>query len=342
MKRFLLGLVACCLISMQLFATQESMLRPDHPEEYVVQRGDTLWDISGRFLNKPWLWPEIWQVNPQIANPHLIYPGDRLSLVYIDGQPRIVLNRGSGGVVRLSPEVRSSAIDEAIPAIPLEDINAFLSGSRIVNGTELNDAPYVIAGSSGRVITGAGDSLHARGNFPDGEKSFGIFRAGAIFRDPQTQEILGQEAIEIGGGRLTELDDGIGTLLVNRSNEEVRNLDRLMPVVEQKITATFYPSAPEAQISGHIMAVEGGVANVGRFDIVVLDRGEREGLKGGNVLAISRQGEMVRDPLTRELVQLPDSPGGILMVFRTFEKMSYAMVLSASQPLKLMDKVSNP
>jgi hypothetical protein len=342
MKRFLLGLVACCLISMQFFATAEDMLRPDHPDEYVVQRGDTLWDISGRFLNKPWLWPEIWQVNPQIANPHLIYPGDRLSLVYIDGQPRIVLNRGSGGVVKLSPEVRSSAIDEAIPAIPLEDINAFLSRSRIVNGSELNDAPYVIAGSVGHVITGAGDSLHARGNFPAGEKSFGIFRAGAIFRDPQSSEILGQEAVEIGAGRLTELDDGIATLLVNHSNEEVRNLDRLLPVVEQKITATFYPSAPETQVSGHIVGVEGGVANVGRFDIVVLDRGARDGLKEGNVLAISRQGEMARDPLTNEVVKLPDTRGGILMVFRTFEKMSYAMVLSASQPLKLMDKVANP
>ena len=131
MKKLLLGLVAGSLLATQLLAADAGMLRPDHPDDYVVQRGDTLWDISGRFLNEPWKWPEIWQANPQVANPHLIYPGDRLTLVYIDGEPRIVLNRAGGGIVKLSPEIRSKALEDAIPAIPLEDINAFLSRSRI-------------------------------------------------------------------------------------------------------------------------------------------------------------------------------------------------------------------
>ena len=334
MKKLLLGLVAGSLLATQLLAADAGMLRADHPDDYVVQRGDTLWDISGRFLNEPWKWPEIWQVNPQIANPHLIYPGDRLTLVYIDGQPRIVLNRAGGGVVKLSPEVRSTALDDAIPAIPLEDINAFLSRSRIVGSAELEEAPYVIAGANGHVVTGAGDQLHARGSFPPGEKNFGV--------DPGTGEILGKEALEIGGGRLIAQEDGLGTLSVERSNEEIRIKDRLLPVMEQKITATFYPGAPEGEISGVILAIEGGVSNVGRLDVVALNRGAREGLKEGNVLAIKKAGEVVRDPVTLELVKLPASPAGILMVFRVFEKMSYGLVLNAQHPIKVMDTVTNP
>ena len=342
MKKFLLGLVAGSLLATQLLAADAGMLRTDHPDEYVVQRGDTLWDISGRFLKEPWKWPEIWQVNPQIANPHLIYPGDRLTLVYIDGQPRIVLNRAGGGVVKLSPEVRSTALDDAIPAIPLEDINAFLSRSRIVGSGELEAAPYVIAGANGHVVTGAGDQVHARGSFPPGEKNFGVFRAGQVFVDPETGEILGKEATEIGGGRLIAQEDGLGTLSVERSNEEIRIEDRLLPVMEQKITATFYPSAPEGEVSGVILAVEGGVTNVGRLDVVALNRGAREGLKEGNVLAIEKAGEVVRDPVTLELVKLPAAPAGVLMVFRVFEKMSYGLVLNAQHPIKVLDTITNP
>ena len=313
-----------------------------NPGDYVVQRGDTLWDISGRFLNEPWKWPEIWQANPQVANPHLIYPGDRLTLVYIDGEPRIVLNRAGGGIVKLSPEIRSKALEDAIPAIPLEDINAFLSRSRIVGSGELEAAPYVIAGASGHVITGAGDQLHARGSFASGEKNFGVFRSGQVFVDPDTGEILGKEAIEIGGGRLIAEDNGLGTLSIERSNKEIRTQDRLLPVMEQKITATFYPSAPQGDVSGVILAVEGGVANVGRLDVVVLNRGAREGLEEGNVLAIKKAGEVVRDPVTKELVRLPATPAGVLMVFRVFEKMSYGLVLNAQHPIRVLDTITNP
>lgn len=342
MKKLLLGLVAGSLLATQLLAADAGMLRPDHPDDYVVQRGDTLWDISGRFLNEPWKWPEIWQANPQVANPHLIYPGDRLTLVYIDGEPRIVLNRAGGGIVKLSPEIRSKALEDAIPAIPLEDINAFLSRSRIVGSGELEAAPYVIAGASGHVITGAGDQLHARGSFASGEKNFGVFRSGQVFVDPDTGEILGKEAIEIGGGRLIAEEHGLGTLSVERSTKEIRIQDRLLPVMEQKITATFYPSAPQRDVSGVILAVEGGVANVGRLDVVVLNRGAREGLEEGNVLAIKKAGEVVRDPVTRELVRLPATPAGVLMVFRVFEKLSYGLVLNAQHPIRVLDTITNP
>ena len=343
MKKYLLGILGCVVLALQVMAADPVALRSDHPDEYVVKRGDTLWDISGRFLEKPWLWPEIWQVNPQIANPHLIYPGDRLSLIYVDGRPWLALNRGTGGVVKLSPEVRSSALDGAIPAIPLEEINAFLTRSRIVGGNELEEAPYVVAGAGAHVVTGAGDNLYARGgSFPPGERSYGFFRAGQVFVDPVTNEILGKEAVEIGAGKMTDLDSGMATLAVNKSNEEIRAGDRLLPVVEQKITATFFPSAPESEISGVILAVEGGVTQIGHLDVVAINRGAREGLKDGNVLEISKRGEMVLDPMTRENVRLPATRAGLLMIFRTFEKMSYGLVLHATQPLAVMDTVANP
>ena len=341
MNKVVLGLLVGLMVSLGVYATDVS-LRADHPDEYVVQKGDTLWDISGRFLEKPWLWPEIWQANPQIANPHLIYPGDRLSLVYVDGQPRLMLNRGRGGMVKLSPEVRSSALDEAIPAIPLEDVNAFLSRSRIVEQGELDSAAYVLAGSLGHVVSGAGDELHARGALPADERNFGVFRQGQTYVDPETGEVLGVEARDIGAVKLLSVEGDVSTHAVNRSREEIRAADRLLPVQEQKITATFFPSPPDAEVKGVIMAVEGGVTQVGRLDVVVLNRGTRDGLEPGNVLAILKRGEKARDPVTGESVQLPDSRAGLLMVFQPYEKMSLALVLNASLPLSVMDKVANP
>lgn len=341
MKKTLFGLLAGALFACVASAS-DVQLRPDHPEEYVVERGDTLWDISGRFLQKPWLWPNIWKANPQISNPDLIYPGDRITLVYIDGEPYLMLNRGAGGTVKLSPEVRSTTLAEAIPAIPLEDINAFLSRSRVVEDGELEGAAYVVAGASRHVITGAGDELHARGSLPEGEANFGIFRDGGVIADPETKEVLGRFAREIGAARLLDVEGEISTFTVNRSREEIRGADRLLPVVEQKITATFFPSAPAATVSGVILAVENGVNQIGALDVVVINRGTREGLVDGNVLAINKRGEEARDPVTGKTLQMPDSRAGLLMVFRTFEKLSFAIVLESDQPLKVLDKIGNP
>lgn len=341
MKKTVLVLTACALFALRALAADVE-LKSDHPQEYVVRKGDTLWDISARFLERPWLWPEIWQVNPHIRNPHLIYPGDRLSLVYVDGNPRLMLSRGRGGDVKLSPQIRSSPIDDAIPALPLEEINAFLSRSRIVGTRDLEAAPYVLSGAHGHVITGAGDSLHARGAFAADQRNYGVFRGGQLFVDPETGEVLGKQALEIGAGRLVDENGDIGTLDILRSNEEIRAGDRLLPAVEQKITARFTPSPPAGTVTGVVLAVEGGVSQVGRLDIVVLNRGQRDGLEDGNVLAISKRGETVLDPVTRERVTLPDARAGLLMVFRTFEKMSYGLVLDATMPLKVMDKVANP
>lgn len=343
MKKILLSsILGMWLLGLTAFA-EDAVLRNGHPDQHVVVKGDTLWDISGTFLRDAWMWPEIWQVNPQIANPHLIFPGDVINLVYLDGKPRLRVTRGANSnTVRITPKMRLSPVDNAIPAIPLEKINAFLSNSRIVEEGVLDVAPYVIAGSQGHLITAAGDELFARGSFAEDDTAYGVFRKGEVYRDPATKELLGISALDIGGIKKLNVDGDIGHFQINRSNEEIRNEDRLLPSVERRVTATFVPSAPSKEIDGYIAAVEGGVTQVGFMDIVVLNRGSRDGLEDGNVLAIDRLGDRVLDQIEREWVQLPDERAGLLMVFRTYEKMSYGLVLRATQPLKVMDRVHNP
>ena len=315
-------------------------LKDGHPETYVVKKGDTLWDISGMYLNDPWKWPEIWQVNPQLDNPHLIYPGDILNLVYIDGRPKLVVKRSKD--IKLNPQVRISDLDLAIPAIPLDAIAPFLTQSRVVDSEALKGAPYVLAGSDGHIVAGAGDQLFARGTFDADQLAFGIFRPGKAYIDPDTEELLGYQAYSVASAKVVSLDGEIATLGLNQTSEEVRRGDRLLPDEERRISSNFLPSAPEADISGYIIAVEGGVSQIGSMDVVVLNKGERDGLQIGNVLAIYKVGERVRDPITNEVVKVPDARAGLVMVFRTFEKVSYGLVLKATKTLVVMDKVKNP
>jgi len=316
-------------------------LKPDHPETYVVKKGDTLWDISNVFLKDPWHWPQLWHTNPQIKNPHLIYPGDVLNLVYVNGQPQLVLSRGRD--IKLEPEVRATPIERAIPAIPLEAINAFLNRGRIVAPGMLEKAPYVLSGKEGHIVGGAGDEIYGRGTFAaDTEASYGIFRKGEVFVDPDSQEVLGVQALDIGLGKLLSVEKDVATLALNRSTQEVRRGDRLLPEEERQINANFFPSAPEQDLKGRLLAVEGGVSQIGFMSVVVISKGAREGLKEGNLLAIYKTGETVSDPLNNDVVKTPDFRAGLLMVFRVFDKVSYGLVLRAERPLKVNDSVRNP
>jgi len=242
----------------------------------------------------------------------------------------------------MKPRVRTSPLDNAIPAIPLDKINAFLSRSRILEDDSLQTSPYVIAGSSGRILSGAGDKLYARGKFDENEKIYGVFRPGQVFTDPETKEALGAEALDIGSGKAIAFNGDVATFQMNSSREEIRVKDRLLPYTERKVTATFMPSAPVDTIDGLIIGVEGGVTQVGTLDIVMLNKGERDGIEVGNVLAIYKAGEVVRDQVNNDLVQLPDSRAGLLMVFRSFNKMSYGIVLNSNHPLEVLDKIRNP
>ncbi|MFW6092389.1 MAG: LysM peptidoglycan-binding domain-containing protein [Pseudomonadota bacterium] len=317
-------------------------LRDDHPEVYTVVEGDTLWDISGRFLERPWLWPELWRVNPQIENPHLIYPGDRIALVWEDGEPRLVVERGDAGrTYRMSPEVRTTPLEAAIPAVSLDAIQAFLVQNRVVEPGSLDDRPYVVQGESGRLVLGAGDRLYVRGRLQDGE-SFSIVRKGPLYVDPETDEVLGREATYIGAGDAAAQEGDIATLSVTRTREEVQVGDRILPTEERRLETTFFPSPPEGQVDGQIISVFGGVTQVGQFDVVALNRGEREGLEPGNVLAIYKRGAVARDRIANESIRLPSERAGLLMIFRTFRKLSYALVLESERPLAVHDEVRNP
>lgn len=338
------SLLALLLLASCGLAQAEVQLKDGHPQSYTVVKGDTLWDISGKFLSEPWKWPEIWQANPQIENPHWIYPGDLLSLVYVDGQPRLMLNRGnSHGTVKLSPEVRSKPMAEAIPTIPLEAINSFLLNNRIVESqADFDNAPYIVGGQGGSVLYGAGQEAFARGNFADQDPAYGVFRQGKTYTNPNSGEFLGINANSVGAVDKRAIDGDIATMLVTRSSEELRRGDRLFVSEERAVNSTFVPSAPKEVVSGIILDVPRGVTTVGAMDVVTLDRGKRDGLVEGSVLAIYKTGETVRDIETEQSLQMPAQRAGLVMVFRVYEKLSYALVLQADRALSVLDQVRNP
>lgn len=347
-------LLAATLVAMAAWAQStenlDQYLRADHPDSYVVQKGDTLWDISSRFLQKPWQWPELWRANPQIENPHLIYPSDIIRLVYVEGQPALVLERGEASRTykaspstdaKLSPQIRATPLETAIPAINLDAVQGFLVQNRIVASSVLDAAPHVIQGESERLVLGAGDRLYVRGALPDSE-SYSFVRRGELYRDPNTNEILGLEATYIGLGRVVARERDITTFFVSDSREQVQIGDRVLPTEERKVDSTFFPSAPASPVDGQVIDVFGGVTQIGQFDVVVLNRGEREGLATGNVLAIYKRGALAQDRVANETVRLPSERAGLLMVFRVFEKLSYALVLATERPLAVLDEVRNP
>ncbi len=334
------------LATMLPMAAQADTVRlaENAPEVYLVEEGDTLWGIASMFLEDPWRWTEVWDINTQIDNPHLIFPGDEIYLVWVDGQPRLRVRRGMASkTVKLTPQMRIEPLDRAIPVISLEDIGPWLSGHRIVAPIDLEAAPYVIAGANRHLLSSAGDRLYARGDLPENETGFGIYRAGNLFVDPETGEELGLEAIDIGSARLREdHDEDINQFEVTRITEEVRNGDRMLPNEIRTISATFQPRAPSDEVDGVMLAVDSGVTQIGKLDVVAVNRGAREGIEEGYVLAIYQRGEIVRDEISNENVQIPDVRAGLLMVFRVFEKMSYGIVLKSDRPLAVFDRVSSP
>ncbi len=334
---------ALALISVWIFvamAMAEPPFNDDIPDKYTVVKGDTLWDISAHFLAKPWLWPEIWQVNPQIPNPHLIYPGDIISLVYIDGKPRLMLTRGRD--VKLSPQIRELSDRQAISALPLEMINNFLSRNRVVEPGVLEAAPYILSGQDKHLLTGKGNDFYARGDFTEAHNAYGVYRNGGVFIDPVTQEVLGVRAKDIGAANLKAVASDIATLVATRSLEELRINDRLLEIEERKIDANFYPSAPPGKTEGLIVSIEGAVSTGGMLDVVGINLGERDDIEVGNMLAIYKAGVVVKDRVQGGNVTLPSEKAGLVMIFRTFEKMSFALVLSADRPISIKDIARNP
>jgi len=330
-----IAFTTCALLAVAVNAQE---LRTGHPETYVVQRGDTLWDISAQFLEDPWLWPEIWNINEQVTNPHLIYPGDVLRLIYVDGEPRLVLNRGE---VRLSPQIRETEHSQAIPSIPLNEIRDFFSKNRVVTQEQLDMAPYMVAGPDRRIMVAMGDSLYARGERLPGVNVYGIFSSSEEYRDPETGDLLGVRAEAKGTARYQNGSGEVMQLAVLESYAEVSLGDRFFPLEQDQLDPQIFPNIPGAAIFGEIISVEGGVSQISSYDVVAINRGHDANLEVGHLLAIMEEGEVVRDRIEGGRVRLPDEQAGVLMVFKIYDRMSLGLVLSAEKVLAVGNPVTS-
>lgn len=328
-------------------ATSPVALNPSHPDTYVVKRGDTLWDIASLFLRDPWYWPEIWYANPQVENPHLIYPGDVLNLVWIDGQPKVQLTRGaaqSGGTEKLSPRVREMGLDEAIPTIPLEVIGAFLGRGSVLQKDEIRKAPYVVAFREEHLIGAAGNDVYVRGDVAGVDAGYSVVKVGDKLVDPDDGDVLGYQGLYVGAGVIRRVGDP-STLFLTDSGREAMEGDRLI-ARSASYPAYFTPSAPAKPVEGTIISVVDGVSQIGQYQVVVINRGTDHGLAVGNILRIWQSGEFADDNdkpgrISRK-VRLPDEPAGLSMVFRAYDRMSYALVLRATSEIHVQDTVRNP
>ncbi len=350
--------------------TRQVELKPDYPEKYVVVRGDTLWDISARFLKDPWMWPKLWHFNPHIANPHLIYPGDILTIIFINGKPMLQVTRNGQVVsmpvegtaesaavppevlksgqryptVKLSPRVREQGLDEAIPTISINVIGPFLTRPRVVAEGELEMAPYIMEHGDDHLISGDQYKVYVRGLVEDeAHAAYTVVRAGQVYRNPKDEDdILGYEAIYLGDARLTRLGDP-ATMRISESAREILRGDRLIPKGDEIIQHSFSPRAPDHKVDGQIISVLDGVNMIGQYQVVVLDLGRQDDVVAGHVLAVNQRGKQVRDLISGEPdVVLPTERGGTVMIFRVFDRVSYALVMEATKTLRLLDQVTNP
>jgi len=322
-------------------ASADVELKAGHPERYTVVKGDTLWGIAGRFLNDPWLWPKIWKRNEQIQNPHLIYPGDVIVLTLDGGEAALKVLRRERPTVKLSPTVRAQPIEKPIPTIPPEAIMAFLSRPLVVDQNVLKHAGYVAAGQGDAIILGVGSHFYARGLGDALAESYDVFRPGTTFVNPETGEVLGHEAVYLGSARLLTPGDP-STLEVTRSEVEINPGDRLLPSPREVPLPYYFPEAPSRPVHGYILSALRGVDEVGPSSIVGISLGEREGMKEGHVLRIKRNAGTRRDPVTGEPFKLPLEDSGLLLIFRTFEKVSYGLILNSTQAVHVGDTVTTP
>ena len=328
------------------------VLNPNAPDSYVVKHGDTLWGISKVFLRDPWFWPEIWQVNPQVNNPHLIYPGDTMRLVYIDGRPTIMLQRGDAA--RVEPRIRSQPLESAVTAIPYASVAAFMSKPSVLAREQIKDAPYVLSTRDMHVIMAEGNTLYARGFSAPVEVGthYNVVRVGDALRDPDDgNRIVGYDGIFTGAGHVTRVGDP-ATLIMTESARETLAGDKLF-AGGVDVPLDFIPSAPRVKTDGRIIAVSNGVTIIGQYEVVVINRGAGDGLAPGNVLAVFQAGDVIPDNANRGFlnsmsrlvaskVQLPDERTGTFMVFKTFDHLSYGLIMEATNVIRVADRVENP
>lgn len=313
----------------------------DAPGRHVVVPGDTLWGISARFLKEPWRWPEIWRMNKeQIKNPHRIYPGDIIVLEHdANGDPllRIVSET-------LQPKIYSETVREEVPSIPPKVIEPFISEPLIVEDATINGSARIVAMQEERVFMGPGDTAFVSGaSDRPKQESWQIYRPAKPLRDPETREILGYEAFYLGTARQMEPGEP-GVFQITTAKQEIGRGDRLLPARLPQLI-NYVPHRPEKAIQGRVAAVYGGIGAAGRNSVITLNRGARDGLEIGHVLALYRtRSDAFRNQENdqKETVQLPDQRYGLVFVFRTFERIAYALVLNSAGVVNINDSIRQP
>lgn len=330
-------------------------LAADAPDRYTVVRGDTLWGIAGRFLSAPWQWPQIWALNrEQIANPHLIYPGDVIVLDRSGPEPRLRLSRGAnaagadpGAIIptlrldRLHPQMRAEALPEAaIPTLPLAAIEPFLNRPWVLAPAELAAHPRIVATQDGRLHLSQGDLAYARGLPESAPPQWHVYRPARAVIDPLTRQTLAWETLFVGTARLVRAGDP-ATLRVESSSEEIGEGDRLIPAAHHP-APRLAPRAPERRLEGRIVSVYRGIESVGRNNVVAVSLGSQSGLEVGHVLGVLATGRTVVDRDTRESIKLPSEPIGELVIFRVFDHLAYGLITRASQAISVGATVATP
>lgn len=327
--------------------------QPESPELYTVQKGDTLWDISTHFLRDAWLWPEIWYKNPQIDNPHLIYPGDQLAIIYVGGQKRVqlvkrgeVFDQTKGlKVVKISPRIHSKPIDSSIPSIPIESIRQFISRPLLIGEEELANSAYILASKDDRLASGSNNVIYARGiNAETSQGKYHVFRPNKEIKDLVTGDTLGYEALFLGEAKILKHGDPASLRIVS-SNREILRDDRLIPINNSDIERDLFPKPPEEDIKGQVISLVDGISQVGQFNTIAINLGSRDDIQVGHLVAINVAGKAIRDLNEDDpnfLIQLPDERSSLAIVIKTYDRMSYCLILSAKVPVKIGDLVVTP
>lgn len=362
------GFILPLFFSMAVWA-DDIPIKTDHPNQYTVVRHDTLWDISGKFLQHPWQWPQLWHRNPQIKDPDLIYPGDTIYFEIVNGKPQLSVTRNPQQAQlsttcilkeedfkngrkdfaltkdgKLKPCIRESELEQPIKLIPYHDIAKYLNSPKIVGENELAHSPYIIDTADKRLLAGAGDRIYVRAITEPTGSEYMVYRAGDTLIDADTKEVLGYEARYIAQATLDQVGDP-ATLMVTESASEIRMGDRVMPYSEDEISLNYFARPPEQPINGSIISVLDGVSQIGVRNMVIIDKGKRDGLLPGHELNIYQNSGVTRDPyspIKNDTVRLPNELAGMLMVFRTFDRVSYALVMEAQKPLHILDRVQTP
>jgi LysM repeat protein len=335
-------------------------VNPSAPKSYVVKRGDTLWGIASMFLKDPWLWPEVWIINPQVPNPHLIYPGDTLSLAYgANGSPQVTVTRAGEArldAVRLDPRLRSAVLDAAIPTIPYASIQGFLSHPTVLERDQIKAAPYVLGFRDMHQVGGSGIEVYVSGLSAEQNARYAVMHVGDELRDPDDNALLGYEGVYTATALVERPGAPAKALLIDPAMETVAG-DRLLTAADEATPVNFQLRAPTSDIKGRIIAIVGGTDLAGQFAVVAVNRGKRHGLEPGNVLAIDSAGDVVTDlyrgGATRGDAIPSRSSGSLtfgendersatLLVFKVFDRMSYGLIVGASDTVHVRDVVRNP